>query len=114
MVDQKKIYKVQFYNNGELYEVYARQLSQGGLYGFVEIEEMVFGEKSTVVVDPSEERLKAEFAGVKRSYVPMHSIVRIDEVEREGNAKISELANGEGKIAVFPFTGSSPTSDRQS
>ena len=40
---------------------------QSGLLGFIEVEEIVFGEKSSVVVDPSEESLKSEFSGV--SYV---------------------------------------------
>ena len=36
-----------------------------------------------MIVDPSEEKLKNEFSSVKRSYIPMHSLVRIDEVEKE-------------------------------
>lgn len=84
------IYKIIFFNQGQIYEVYARQIYQSDLYGFIEIEEMVFGERAQVVVDPTEERLKAEFEGVTRSYVPMHAIVRIDEVAREGVAKVSE------------------------
>jgi len=84
------IYKVIFYNQGQIYEVYARQIYQSDLYGFIEIEEMVFGKRTQVVVDPSEEKLRAEFEGVDRSYVPMHAIVRIDEVAREGSARISE------------------------
>ena len=59
----------------------------------------MFGERSTVVVDPSEEKIKSEFDGVKRTYLPMHSILRIDEVEKEGASKISRV---EGKIAQFP------------
>jgi hypothetical protein len=58
------------------------------------------------LVDPAEERLKNEFSGVKRSYIPMHSIIRIDEVEKEGPAKISEF-KGE-KVAQFPYAGFIP------
>src|SRR5699024_11340795 len=50
------LYRVAFHNRGEVYEVYARSVSQGGLYGFVEIEELVFGERTQLVVDPGEER----------------------------------------------------------
>ena len=78
------IFKIIFFNQGEIFEVYARQIYQSDLYGFIEIEEMVFGERSQLVVDPSEEKLKSEFEGVNRSYIPMHSIVRIDEVAKEG------------------------------
>ena len=70
--------------------MFARQIYQSDMWGFVEIEELVFGERSQIVVDPGEEKLKNEFAGVKRSYIPMQCIVRIDEVEKEGAARISE------------------------
>ena len=91
-------YKVIFYNQGQIFEIFARQIYQSDLYGFIEIEELVFGERSGMLVDPSEEKLKAEFDGVKRSYLPMHSIVRIDEVAKEGVGKISEA---KGNIAPF-------------
>ena len=65
------IYKIIFVNQGKVYEVYARKISHGSLFGFVEIEEMVFGGRSSVVLDPGEKRLKTEFAGLSRSYVPL-------------------------------------------
>ncbi|XOV90396.1 MAG: DUF1820 family protein [Pseudomonadota bacterium] len=102
------IYKVIFYNQGEIYEVFARQIYQSDLYGFIEIEEMVFGERSKVVVDPSQEKLKAEFEDVNRSYIPMHSIVRIDEVAKEGIARISEAKGS--NIAPFPMPAFTPKS----
>ena len=68
-----------FVNQGKLYEIYARKVSHGSLFGFVEVEELVFGVRSAVVVDPTEEKVKAEFEGVKRTYLPMHSVLRIDE-----------------------------------
>jgi len=72
------------------------------MWGFVEIEEMLFGERSAILVDPGEEKLKSEFSGVKRSYIPMQSIIRIDEVDKQGSAKVSE-GGGSGKIANFPI-----------
>jgi len=95
----KKLYKIVFLNQGQVYEIYARGVGHGTLFGFVEVEELVFGERTTVVVDPSEEKIKSEFEGVKRTYLPMHSILRIDEVAKEGTSKISKV---EGKIAQFP------------
>jgi len=97
----KPIFKVIFYNQGDIYEIYARQIYQSEIYGFIEIEELVFGENTQVIVDPGEERLKGEFAGVKRTYVPVHSIVRVDEVEKEGNGKIKEI-KAVDKVASFP------------
>ena len=84
-----------------MYELFARQIYQSDMWGFVEIEELVFGERSKIVVDPGEERLKNEFSGVKRSYIPLQAIVRIDEVEKEGSARISD-SNG-SKISPLPL-----------
>lgn len=104
--NKKRLYKVVFFSQGEVYELYARSVGQGNLYGFVEIGDLVFGERTQVVVDPSEERLKKEFEGVVRFHLPMHAILRIDEVEKEGVARISggsDSGESSGKIAQFPM-----------
>jgi hypothetical protein len=96
----RQIYKLIFMNQGQVYEIYARSVSQGSLFGFIEVEELVFGEKTTIVVDPSEEKLKTEFADVKRTYIPMHAVIRIDEVDKQGASKISSVDSG--NVAPFP------------
>lgn len=93
------IFKVVFLNQGKVYEIYARKVGHGSMLGFVEVEEIVFGERSAVVVDPTEERVKAEFEGVKRTYLPLHSVLRIDEVLKQGISKIT-TADGSN---VMPF-----------
>jgi hypothetical protein len=98
----KPIYKVIFLNQGKVYEIYARRVSQTGtLFGFVEVEELVFGARKGVVVDPAEERLQLEFAGVKKTYLPMHYVLRIDEVDKQGVSKIT-AAEG-GNVTQFPM-----------
>ena len=94
------IFKLQFVNQGKVYEIYARKVSHGSLFGFIEVEELIFGERSTVLLDPGEERIKSEFAGVKRTYLPMHSVVRIDEVKKQGVSKIVALEGG--NVSTFP------------
>jgi hypothetical protein len=104
------VYKVIFHNANQVFEVFARQIYQSDMWGFIEIEEFVFGERSQIVVDPSEEKLKNEFAGVKRTYIPYQSVIRIDEVEREGSSKISEVpANTTGSnVTRLPFASMVP------
>ena len=46
------LYKVIFLNQGQVYEMYARAICQSELWGFLEIEEFVFGERSQLLVDP--------------------------------------------------------------
>ncbi len=102
MPRKKTIYKVQFVNNGQLYELYAREVSQSNLYAFVEIADIIFGERSNLLVDPSEEKLKAEFGQVRRTYLPIQSVIRIDEVHKEGQAKILDV-NLKSADNVSPF-----------
>ncbi len=83
--------------------MYARSVHQGSLFGFIEIEQLVFGEKTSVVVDPSEENLKTEFRNVTRTYIPMHAIIRIDEVNKYGNAKIMQATENGTNITPFPI-----------
>jgi hypothetical protein len=105
-----RVFRVTFVNQGKVYEVYARRVVQGELYGFVEIQELLFEESSTVLVDPSTERLKTEFKGVSRTLVPIHAVVRIDEVEKEGQGKIHDLGD-KSNVAVFPGALYSPRRD---
>ena len=101
------VYKIIFFNQGQVYEIYARHIYQSDLYGFIEVEEFVFGERSGVLVDPGEEKLKAEFDGVRRSYIPMHTIVRIDEVAKEGAGSITEAREG-NNVSLFPMPAFTP------
>jgi len=91
-----------FVNQGKVYEIYARKVTHGDLFGFIEVEELLFGERSSVVLDPSEERIKGEFAGVKRTFLPLHSVLRIDEVKKHGVSKIMALEGG-ANVAQFPM-----------
>ena len=95
------IFKVSFLNQGQVYEIYAKSVRQGELYGFVEVADLVFGQHQGLVVDPSEERLKQEFAGVRRTLIPMHAVIRIDLVEQAGQTRIRAL-NGDAKVTPFP------------
>ena len=103
IMSNQTVYKIIFHNGKQIFEVYAKHIYQSDMWGFVEIEEMLFGERSAILVDPGEEKLKSEFLGVKRSYIPMQSIIRIDEVDKQGAAKVSEGGDS-GKIASFPLT----------
>lgn len=100
-MSDKHLYKVMFLNQGKVYEVYARNVSHGSLFGFIEIEELVFDARSSVVVDPAEERIQSEFSGVKRTYIPLHSVIRIDEVEKQGTSKVTDAEGS--NIAQFPM-----------
>ena len=99
-MNMKSVYKIIFIQLGEIYEVFAKQIYQSDMYGFIEVEEYIFNKDKQLVVDPSSEKLKKEFAQVERSYIPINSIIRIDEVQESGEAKIKENKN---KISPIPL-----------
>ncbi|SVB17182.1 uncharacterized protein METZ01_LOCUS170036 [marine metagenome] len=105
------LYRVQFISNGERYELYVKSLMQGALFGFIEIGDFVWDTHTSVVVDPSHERLKTEFSEVTKTYVPMHNILRIDAVNKKGSAKITKLENKSDKVAAFPSPIYTPTKE---
>jgi hypothetical protein len=97
---KSNVYKIKFIQLGEIYEVFARHIYQSEMYGFIEVEEYIFNRDKQLVVDPTSEKLKNEFLNVERSYIPLNSIVRIDEVDELGEAKITE---NKGQVSPFPL-----------
>ncbi|GAB4300590.1 MAG: DUF1820 family protein [Desulfuromonadia bacterium] len=103
---RKRLFRVTFTSQGKVYELFARGVSAGEIYGFVEVSDILFGEKSSIVVDPGEDQLKREFSGVSRTMIPFHAIQRIDEVEREGAGTVLLLGGDDrSNIPVLPLPG---------
>lgn len=98
------LFRIRFYHEENVYEIYARSLAQESIFGFLEVEDLVFSEPSTtLVVDPTEEKLRKEFEGVICTYIPMHAIIRIDEVRKQGIAKVSDAPKGTKNNILRPF-----------
>ncbi len=103
----RPVYRVLFVQQDRIYEVYVRGVYQSDLYGFIEVEEFLFGERGGTIVDTSEERLRAEFQDVGRVFLPIASVLRIDEVERRGTARITDSKTTEqDNITRLPLLGS--------
>lgn len=100
---KKTVFRISFVNEDtNIYQIYARKICDSDLFGFIEAEEFVFGTNTSLVVDPSEERLQMEFSDIIRTFIPMQSIIRIDEVRKEGVAKITEAKNHSTNVSLFP------------
>lgn len=109
------IYRIIFDSQGDVYELYTLFIYQSEMYGFVEVEELIFDDSQIAEAKNQEEgsgqqetkrnfeKLKREFAGVKRSFIPLPSIIRIDEMEKPGVVKVTP-AKGEstGNVRHFP------------
>ena len=104
----KPVFRIQFSHQDNLGELDAHSVSQSSLIAFVEVSELIFDKKTDVLIDPSEEKIKAEFGDVKSTYIPVHAIIRIDEVEKTGANKIRPLdgkPSPGGSVSPFPSSG---------
>lgn len=100
-MSRKHVFKVVFLSEGKVWEIYARSVGASHLMGFVEVEGLLFGERSAVIVDPTEEHVRHEFEGVERTSIPIHAILRIDQVAKRGTARITALPAGH-KVVPMP------------
>ena len=100
------LFKVTFHNAGKVYEIYARRATaSAALPGFTEVSDLVFDAREGVVVDPTEERLREEFADTRALHIPLHAVIRVEEVERKGTSAIRDAATGERVVMQFPLPG---------
>ena len=99
---EKSTFRILFHNSNKVYELYAHEVSQSQMAGFIEIGEIIFGETSKLLIDPAEERLKNEFGNVKHTYIPHYAVIRIDEVDRSGKNRI--LDQDGASVTQFPGT----------
>ena len=97
------LYKVTFLNAGRVYELYARRVGASPLWGFTQVADLVFDVAEGVVVDPAEERLRAEFADTRVLHLPMQAVVRVEEVDRKGVSAVRDAVAGGGVVTPFPF-----------
>ncbi len=101
---RKKLYKVTFLSQGKTLELYARSVNSSALWGFTEVADITFDQAGeSVVIDPTEERLREEFANTKVLHLPIQCIVRVEEVEKRGPLAIRDAASGEKVVTPFPM-----------
>lgn len=100
--NKEKLYRVAFLNHGKVYELFCSGVCSSGLLGFVEVSGLVFGEKDSLVIDPTEEKMRDEFDGVEILHLPMHSVLRVEQVRKKGQAVIRDRESGE-KVTPFPI-----------
>lgn len=109
MSQRPALYRVTFLSHGKSIELYAREVTSSALWGFVEVGQLVFDAPGEgLVVDPAEERLREEFAQTRRLHLPMHAIVRVEEVEHRGACRIREATAPGEKVVPLPLPGRPP------
>lgn len=80
---EKPIYRILFVQLEEVKEIYAQYISEETLVGFIEADNLLDYDRANVLIDYNE---------VKRCYIPLHTILRIDEVNPQASQKNTEKA----------------------
>jgi hypothetical protein len=106
----KSLYKIIFINHGKVYELFSESVSSSGLWGFIEVANLVFETGDGLVVDPTEEKMRQEFGAARVLHLPIQSVLRVEEVESRGKCLIRDRESGEN-VTPFPL---SPPSRSQS
>ena len=76
------IYKVVFKQDDKHCELYAKYICEESLMGFLEVESLIFSSNNPgIIVDVQQEELKQQYKGVKRTYIPIHTVIRVDEIK---------------------------------
>jgi len=99
--DKSKLYRIAFLNHGKVYELFCTGVNTSHLLGFVEVTGLEFEEKDSLVVDPTEEKMRDEFDDVEVLHLPMHSVMRVEQVRKKGKVVIRDRESGE-KVMPFP------------
>ncbi|MGD9808694.1 MAG: DUF1820 family protein [Deferribacterales bacterium] len=89
---RKKLYKIIFIDEDKkIQTIHSSMLNPSSFLGLVEISDIVFLDKSDIIISPDDGNLKAKFKNVERSYIPLNSIVRIDEITLEKETPVIRL-----------------------
>lgn len=96
------IYRVQYKTDTQFYDIFVRHVYPSDMPGFVCLEDFLFREENEVIINPRIEALEKEFSNVETAFIPYHQILRIDQVIKAGESRISEHSQG-GKIRQFPM-----------
>ena len=97
------LYKVTFINKGKVYELYAREVYNSEIYGFVYVADLVFDQNQPIVIDPAEDKIRDECKNVNVLHLPMHSVTRIEEVKKKMSCKIRDIRSGESMNNISPL-----------
>lgn len=100
--NKDKLYRIAFLNHGKVYELFCTGVNTSHLLGFVEVTGLEFDQTDSLVVDPTEEKMRDEFEGVEVLHLPMHSVLRVEQVRKKGQAVIRDRESGE-KVMPFPI-----------
>ncbi len=86
MEKENCLYKITFHSQVKVFEIFAKKVSHSELPGFLKVEGLRSGERRALEkrIGWSERRATDSLTrSIKCSYIPVSSIIRIDELEEQ-------------------------------
>lgn len=88
-----KYYRVQFYDSKkEIMTFFAKRVNPSSFLGLIEVSEILFMD-SEIIINPDDEKVRKEFSGVSKTFLPLNTIVRIDEIDQNRGKVLKLLTN---------------------
>ncbi len=89
---KKKLFKIKFIDDKkEVKTIHSNKLNPSSFLGLIEISEIVFMETSDILITPDDDKIRKEFKDVERTFLPINSIIRIDEIILEQETPVIKL-----------------------
>ncbi|MCD8569002.1 MAG: DUF1820 family protein [Geovibrio sp.] len=66
-------------------------MNPSSFLGLIEVTDIVFMDSSDIILNPQDDKIKKEFKNVERTFLPLNSIIRIDEVILEKETPVIRL-----------------------
>ena len=88
----KELYKITIIDEDKEHTtLYATNVTQADLLGFVEISGLEFPNKSDIILTPGEDKAHTLFKDTKRIIIPGNYIIRIEELKEDKKAQIINI-----------------------
>ena len=103
------LYKVKFIQQEVVVELIAKYISEESLMGFIEIEDIIFpGSGEPFATD---EKYREEFFGIERCYLPLHTLLRIDELSTATEKVVGEVKYKKNNVRRIPLRNPPPNNN---
>ena len=90
----KKLYKITFLDDNKNHiTLYAHNIEQSDMIGFLEIYDFEFPRVSEIILTPGEDAAHELLKSTKRLILPLGLIIRIEELQEEKHAEIIRIFN---------------------
>jgi hypothetical protein len=80
------VYRTIFTHLDQVYTIYSQGVSEETLVGFIELDSILLVTQDIILSSENQtahEPFMKQIESIKRTYVPMHAVVRIDEMTRK-------------------------------